>query len=97
MMTILSIYLYDDLTGFEYDVEVEVTHWLNVKGDSSTWDSDWDYYGYTELDFDIVSVLRYDGINDKQSKVSDIPECLDDELKDKIEQVMIATDEEDDY
>lgn len=96
-MTILSIYLYDDQTGFEYDVEVDVTHWLHVKGDYSTWDSDWDYYGYTELDFDVISVLRYDGINDRESKINDIPECLDDELKGKIEQVMLAMDEEDDY
>lgn len=96
-MTTLTIELYDDLTGFEYDVEVEVTHWLNVKGDSNTWDSDWDYYGYTELDFEIVSVLRYDGIDDKTTQVSNIPDSLDDDLKYKAEQMMLMLDEEDDF
>ncbi|MNR54529.1 hypothetical protein D3C85_1747300 [compost metagenome] len=26
----------------------------------STWDSDWDYYGYRELEFEVVAGLEYD-------------------------------------
>lgn len=29
----------------QYTLECEITSLTNVKGDSSTWDSDWDYYG----------------------------------------------------
>ena len=43
-----------------YELQVEITYIADVKGDSSTWDSDWDYYGYRELEFEVVSGLVYD-------------------------------------
>lgn len=39
----------------EYELTVEVHSVTDVKGDPSTWDSDWDYYGYREIEFDVVS------------------------------------------
>lgn len=32
---------------------IEITHFDQVKGDSSTWASDWDYYGYTESEWNV--------------------------------------------
>lgn len=32
---------------------IEITYFTKVKGDSSTWASDWDYYGYTESEWNV--------------------------------------------
>ena len=32
---------------------IEITHFVNVKGDSSTRASDWDFYGYTESEWNV--------------------------------------------
>jgi hypothetical protein len=49
----------------EYDEEVvlvvRVDYYLNVKGDSSTWASDMDFYGYEEMDYTIIDVFVDDG------------------------------------
>ena len=44
----------------QYTLEVEITSCVDVPGDSSTWDSDWDYYGYREMEFEVVSGVEYD-------------------------------------
>lgn len=44
----------------QYTLEVEITSLTNVKGDSSTWASDWDYYGYQEMEFEVVSGVSED-------------------------------------
>lgn len=44
----------------ELVVDVVVTSFVSVKPNSSTWDSDWDYYGYEELEFDVESVVGFD-------------------------------------
>lgn len=33
---------------------IEITYFNQVKGDPTTWSSDWDYYGYTEIEFDVL-------------------------------------------
>ncbi len=33
--------------------QVQIDHFVSVKGDSSTWASDWDFYGYTEIEFTV--------------------------------------------
>lgn len=38
----------------QYTLEVEITSCVDVPGDSSTWASDWDYYGYREMEFEVV-------------------------------------------
>lgn len=40
----------------------KVTHFLKVKphrGSPQTCDSDWDYYGYTEIEFDVLDRKGY--------------------------------------
>ena len=44
----------------QYTLEVEITSLTVVKGNSSTWDSDWDYYGYREMEFEVVSGIAED-------------------------------------
>lgn len=38
---------------------IGVINYTKVKGDSSSWDSDWDYYGYTECEYDILDRKGY--------------------------------------
>lgn len=47
--------------GTEYYAEVfiDVTNVVVVKPDHTTWDSDYDYYGYKELDFEVIGVELY--------------------------------------
>lgn len=51
-----------------YELQVEVTRCLVVPPNSNTWDSDWDFYGYQELEFEVVSGIAYDedGENPKE-------------------------------
>ena len=37
-----------------YEIDVEVTHFLNVEGDHKTWDSADDYNGYLEIEWDFL-------------------------------------------
>lgn len=32
---------------------IEITYFKKVAGDTSTWASDWDYYGYTESEWNV--------------------------------------------
>ncbi|WP_273648925.1 hypothetical protein [Pseudomonas aeruginosa] len=47
----------------QYELKVKITHMEVVEGNSSSWDSDWDYYGYREMEFEVVSGLVYDEDN----------------------------------
>lgn len=38
---------------------IGVHNFLSVPGNPSTWDSDWDYYGYTEMDWEILDRKGY--------------------------------------
>jgi hypothetical protein len=84
-----------------YEVLVNVSRYENVKGDPSTYDSDMDYYGYIDLDWDIVRVTctNEDG---GEWIVDDIDaELTDDEIEEFNEYVtenliqMIAEEERD--
>lgn len=44
----------------QYELQVEITRCLVVPPNPGTWDSDLDYYGYQELEFEVVSGLAYD-------------------------------------
>lgn len=44
----------------QYELKVKITHMEVVEGDSSSWDSDWDYHGWREMEFEVVSGLVYD-------------------------------------
>lgn len=47
----------------QYELTVKITYMNVVEGDSSTWASDWDYHGYREMEFEVVSGLVYDEDN----------------------------------
>jgi hypothetical protein len=90
-------------TGEEllYEVLVNVSRYENVKGNPNTYDSDMDYYGYIDLDWDIVRVTctNEDG---GEWIVDDIDsELTDDEIEEFNEYVtdnliqMIAEEERD--
>lgn len=44
----------------QYELQVEITRCLVVPPNPHTWDSDYDYYGYQEMEFEVVSGLVYD-------------------------------------
>ena len=86
-----TVELFDDSTGFEYEVTAKVTHFFVQK---PIWNADNpdDYYGYTELDFDIVEIMRYDSKEDGStvvSKVNTLPDELDRELDELLEKLVL--------
>lgn len=44
----------------EYRLAVEVTHCLDVKPDYRSWSSADDYYGYREMEFEVISGSVFD-------------------------------------
>ena len=73
-----------------YDVDVLVTDFYHQPPSSSSahfCDSDYDYYGYTELEFDVIKVVRYD--EDFEVIVKDIPDELEDELYEEVENLTL--------
>lgn len=44
---------YNSETNEDIDCIVQVLHYLKVKGDPYTWDSDLDYYGYEEIEYEL--------------------------------------------
>ena len=43
----------------QYELEVEITSCVSVAPNHSSWDSDWDYYGYTEVEMDLLDRKGY--------------------------------------
>lgn len=43
-----------------YDLVVKAHSVTDVKPNLSTWDSDWDYYGYREIEFDVIAGTETD-------------------------------------
>ena len=76
--------------GDSYDVDVLVTdfyHQPPFAGSPHLCDSDHDYYGYTELEFDIIKVVRYD--EDFEVILKDTPDELEDELYEEVENLTL--------
>lgn len=44
----------------QYELTVKITHMDGCEGNRNTWDSDADYYGWREMEFEVVSGLVYD-------------------------------------
>lgn len=44
----------------EYELKINITHMEGSEGNRNTWSSDWDYYGYREMEFEVISGLIYD-------------------------------------
>ena len=67
-----------------FGITVTITDYVRVEPNSSTWDSDIDYYGYEELNWDIIKVVCVDE-NGHESLVADIDSVLSDEEIDKMD------------
>lgn len=68
-----------------YSIEVDVT-WFIKPADSSTWDSDQDFYGYTEIiDTDIVKILC-----ESENENQDVIEVEYSQLSDVVQKEIIA-------
>ena len=39
--------------------QLGVTHFVDQPADPTSWDSDWDYYGYTEVEMDLLDRKGY--------------------------------------
>ena len=61
-----------------FEITVTIVNNVRVEPNSSTWDSDMDYYGYEELNWDIIKVVYVDE-NGHESLVADIDSVLSDE------------------
>lgn len=71
-------YIFYDLISEEYiDCYILVQHYIKVKPDYNTWDSDWDYYGYEEFDY-----ILADG-KDNELNV-DIDESVNEKIENRI-------------
>lgn len=44
----------------QYELKVKITYMKVVEGNPHTQSSDWDYYGYREMEFEVISGLVYD-------------------------------------
>lgn len=72
--------LYDDATGYFFDVTVEVTHFEVIAP------ADADSYGYTELDYDILECVRYD--ENSEDRNAPLPSALSDDLEEQVLETM---------
>ena len=63
---------------FEMDLKCKVTSFVEVKGNPNTWDSDLDYHGYVEVEYEL-----YSPAGDRLYKVE---ELIDGELDQQIVQ-----------
>ncbi|MCY1557797.1 hypothetical protein D9M68_946770 [compost metagenome] len=52
-----------------YELQVEITYCKVVPGNPNTWASDWDYQGYQEMEFEVVSGLIYDENGDNPQEL----------------------------
>ena len=86
----------------QYTLEVEITSCVDVPGDSSTWDSDWDYYGYREIEFEVVGgVIEDEDGNEIDLESSDcaaVAEQYAEVIEEKLwNQLADEADDYDDY
>lgn len=66
-----------DSTGV-FEVVAEITWFEHKEPDYSSWDSADDYYGYTDVEYDILECTLYD--EDGVGHQVDCPDWLDDEV-----------------
>ena len=88
-----SLEFIDDL--YSYDVEVEITHYFKQEPDFNTWASDVDYKGWSEVDYEVVSVVRTD--EDGKTEEVDLPGWIEDVLYDMVLLEADRIAREDDY
>ena len=69
-----------------YDLMVKVHSAVNVKLNHSTWDSDWDYYGYSEIDFEVIAGIATDDDGNETEMTKDQLADVQDEHGELIEE-----------
>ena len=57
--------------------QIGISNYVSVAGNPYTWDSDADYYGYTEMEWDVLDRKGY--------HASWLERKLDDKMRDRIE------------
>lgn len=73
----------DPVTGASLVVDVVVTHFFVQKPLGPSADSDYDCYGYTELEYDVVRVFNED--DEVELPIDTIPEgFLDEKVEEKM-------------
>jgi len=87
----LEIEFFDEL--FERDITVlfQIDYYNKVEGDSSSWESDWDYYGYEEIEFTVKRIYDSETKNDILYELS---ENQNKEIEQKIRDHMSEINEE---
>jgi hypothetical protein len=86
----------------DYVLQCNITHCVSVKGDPTSWASPDDYYGYSEMEFEIVSGNTYDedGKHEDIGKngCAAIAERLGEEIEEKLwEQVAAGREDDREY
>ena len=65
------------------ECQIAIQSYSKVDGNSSTWDSDMDYYGYEEFEYDLLDMdgklLKYEPT---ENEVEQIEEAIRDNCKD---------------
>lgn len=74
-MDYLDFSIYDPDADEDVDCQIGVIEYTYVKPNPYTWDSDWDYYGYEDIDYTLV---------DMQGNEIKITPYIDDRYNDKI-------------
>jgi hypothetical protein len=83
----------------DYVLQCDISSCVSVKGDPTSWASPADFYGYNEMEFEIVSGYTYDEdgkpVDIGKNGCAAIAERLAEEIEEKLwEQVATARDDD---
>lgn len=81
----------DHIEEHNYEVDVKITWFEDIEGDFSSWDSAQDYYGYTELEYDILDCRLYD--DGEFVGKRELPAELDQKLYDEVMEEALSLEE----
>jgi hypothetical protein len=83
----------------DYVLQCDITHCVSVKGNPNSWASPDDYYGYSEMEFEIVSGSMDDEAGEPQdigkNGCAAIAERLGEEIEEKLWEQVVAEREDD--
>jgi len=91
-----------EVTIEEFVLQCNITHCVSVKGDPNSWASPDDYYGYEEMEFEIISGYTYDEndliVDIGKNACAAVSEKWAEEIEEKLlEQVAAEREESCDY
>lgn len=87
-----TVELTDKNTNTDYVVDVEITEFYVAKPNINADNPD-DFYGYEEIDFDILDIFTYNVLGDLV-KVEALPSDLEENLKYSVEKAVMNEYEE---